>query len=494
MVTDEQVRLLRHRRMEGKTQEAAAAAAGMSVRTARTWETGPLPSGSQERRWWRTRADPFDGIWESEVVPLLVEDPKGKLQAKTILEELIARHPGEFAEGQLRTLQRRVRDYRALQGPDREVFFEQEHVPGREAAFDFTHMDDLGVTIAGQAFSHLLFVMKLSFSGWTFACLALGETFEAMVHGIQEGLRKLDGVPSVLRSDNLSAATHELKGGGGRGLTKRYQALLEHYGLRSTRIRPGMPNENGVAEKAHHLLKTAIEQALLLRGQRDFADLSAYVAFLDGVLAKHNGKQRVVERLAIERNHLGALPKTNVPEYTTYEATVRRWSTVRIGHHLYSVPSRLIGHKVELRQHADVVDVLYKGRLIERMPRLRGKRAARIDYHHIIWSLVKKPGAFARYRYREELFPSLTFRKAYDHLKQHKGERCDVEYVRILHLAASTMEADVERTLRDLLDQSAPFDFAVVKERVAPRKATVPDVKIGQPDLSRYDTLIGGAP
>ena len=208
--------------MEGKGQQAAAAASGMSVRTARTWQRGRLPSGKKGKRRWRTRPDPFAEIWAKEVEPLLRSDVEGALKATTILEWLDERHPGRFSVSQLRTLQRRLRDWRALSGPDREVYFEQAHPPGREAQMDFTHCGELGVTVSGEPFGHLLFHFVLSHSGWRYVDLAYGETFAALVKGMQGALWELGGVPEVLRTDNLSAATHELKGSGGRALNERY--------------------------------------------------------------------------------------------------------------------------------------------------------------------------------------------------------------------------------------------------------------------------------
>ena len=268
MVTDAQVRLMRQKRMKGKTQEAAAAASGMSVRTARTWQSGKLPSAKEKRRSWRTRKDPFVEVWESEVLPLLMADEFGKLQAKTIFDVLLEKHPEEFEPGQLRSLQRRVRDWRAVHGPGKEVYFQQEHLPGREGQLDFTHATELGITIAGEAFVHLLFQFVMSYSGWRYVCIALGETFEALASGLQGALWELGGAPEIARSDNLSAATRELKRSRGRALTKRFKDVLDHYGMRSTRIRPRKSHENGVAEKSHHTLKTALEQALLIRGSR----------------------------------------------------------------------------------------------------------------------------------------------------------------------------------------------------------------------------------
>ena len=236
--------------MEGKTQETAAAKAGMSVRSARKWQSGPLPSQAKPEHRWRTRPDPFDGVWEDEIEPLLRNDPTGKLKATTIIDWLAEQHPGRFSASQLQTLQRRLQDWRALHGPDQEVYFPQVHPPGREAQFDFTHCGELKVTIAGQSYPHLLFQLILSHSGWRYAEVAAGETFLALQQGLQNALWTLGGVPEVVRSDNTSAATHELRSSRGRALNDNYAALLDHYGLRSTRINPGQSHENGVAEHA----------------------------------------------------------------------------------------------------------------------------------------------------------------------------------------------------------------------------------------------------
>ena len=488
MVSDEQVRLLRRKLMAKKTRSAAAAASGMSRRTAQKWQEGPLPSEKKRPHDWRAVPDPFADVWDTEVVPFLMGDADGVLEAKTVLELLEERHPGKHGPRQLRTLQRRFRDWRALHGPGKEVFFEQKHVPGREAALDFTHGTELGVTVAGQLFAHLLFVFTLSYSKWRWVGLALGETFEALVGGLQGALLDLGGATEIARSDNLSAATHELPSGG-RTLTKRFAAVLDHYRMRSTRIEPGESHQNGIAEKSNDLVKSAVAQALVLRGTRDFASVDDYQCFVKD-LVERKFNRHVAGALEVERRHLRPLPSEPVPSYTTYEADVRKWSTIHISKKTYSVPARLIGHTVEVRQHADVVEVYYQGRLTERMPRLRGGQDHRIDYRHVIWSLVRKPGAFARYRYREELFPSLTFRRAYDALRVQRGERADVEYVRILHLAASTMESLVEGALVALLAQDRLPDYAAVKTLAQPERPAIPQLALAPPDLAIYDDLL----
>ena len=494
MVTDQQVVVLRQKLMEGKTQQASAASAAMSERSARKWQRGSLPSESKKaRRRWRSRPDPFADVWESDVVPLLRTDPDGELSATTILEWLDERHPGRFGRSQQRTLQRRIRDYRALHGPDREVYFQQEHPPGREAQVDFTHCTELGVTIGGEPFRHLLFHLVLSHSGWRYAEVCFGETFGALVQGLQGALWELGGVPRVVRTDNLSAATHDLKNSRGRAVNARYEAVLTHYGVESTRINPRSSHENGVVEQGHRRLKNAIAQALILRGSRDFESEDEYRQFVTGVVDRRN--RLVDSKLKAECRHLRPLPPAPVPEYANYRCRVRRWSTIRMANRTYSVPSRLIGMEVDVRVYADHIEVYYKGHLVESMERIHGAGEARIDYRHIIGSLVRKPGAFARYRFREQMFPTQTFRLAYDALCGWRGERADVEYVRILHLAATTMESKVDEVLRRLLESGLSFDYAMVRRLSAPAPPTVPELKLlGTVDLGLYDRLlVGGA-
>ena len=481
MITDRQVVLMRQKLMKGKTQQAAAAASGISERSVRNWRQGPVPSEKKkDGRRQRTRPDPLAGVWAEDIEPLLLSDIDGVLSAPTILEWLDGRHPGRFGRSHLRTLQRRMRDWRALHGPDREVYFAQEHPPGREGQMDFTHCGELGVTIGGEPFDHLLFQFILSHSGWRYAQICFGETFSALMSGLQGALWELGSVPEVVRTDNLSAATHDLRDSGGRAFNERYRAILDHYGLRATRTNPRSSHENGVAEQGHRRLKGAIAQALVLRGSRDFESVQEYTAFVRRIVDRRN--RRIGEKLAREYPRLRALPPAPVPEYVSYRTRVQKWSTIRVSSRTYSVPSRLIGVEVDVRLYTNRIKVYYKGHLVESMDRIRGGNEARIDYRHIIGSLVRKPGAFARYRF-------------YDAMRGWKGERTDVDYVRILHLAATTMECEVERALRRLLESRVRFDYAVVRQLSAPASPEIPAVALPDAvDLSVYDRLlVGGA-
>lgn len=478
--------------MQGKPLATAAAVAGMGERSAHRWREGELPSDrKQHKRRWRTREDPFAGVWEEEIEPLLAKDRERVLQAPVVLRWLQDKHPDRFSDSQLRTLQRRIRDWRALNGPDREVYFPQVHPPGREAQVDFSSGNELGVTIAGQAFLHLLFEFVLSFSGWRYVQIAGSETFLALKSGLQAALWELGGCPKVIRSDNLSAATHELRRGRGRDLNRAYRQLLEHYGLESTRSSPRRAHENGVVEQAHRRIKEAIAQQLLLRGSKDFATVDDYAGFLGEVVADRN--RRVGPKVEIELEQLRPLPAAQIPDYVSYQVQVRKWSTIRVSNRTYTVPSRLIGEKVEARLFQGHVDVYYKDRFVERLERVFGPDRCRVNYRHVIGSLVKKPGAFERYRWREQLFPTDVFRRAWQAQRGwHSRRRADIEYLRILQLAAVSMEADVERVLAELLADGRRFDHQAVCDRVSPTEPSLPALeRLRAPDLAVYDRLLG---
>ena len=324
--------------------------------------------------------------------------------------------------------------------------------------------------------------------------MATGETFLALKQGLQNALWQLGGVPRVIRSDNTSALTHEIRRSRGRALNDSYAELLEHYGMESTRINSGESHENGVAEQANHRLKDAIGQALMLQGSRDFSSLDEYTGFVrTGFVRKVvDRRNRLVQgKLEEERPRLRPLPPAPVPEYVNHRAKVRKWSTIQAAGRTYTVPSRLIGKEVQIRLYSEHLEVYYKDHLVERMERVRGEREARVDYRHVVGSLVRKPGAFARYRFREQMFPTTTFRLAYDALRDWRGERADVEYVRILHLAATTMESTVDSALALLLEAGDPFDYPAVRDLAKPTPLQAPALSLsGTPDLRVYDSLL----
>ena len=487
MTTDQQVRQLMSLMKKGKSLSTAAAKSGMSEPTGRKYRRGgKLPSELKMAHDWRTRPDPFEAVWP-EVEGLLERD--AGLQAKTVFEELQRRYPGEFQAGQLRTLQRRFRKWRALRGDEREVYFAQRHRRGEQAQSDFTSMNALRVTIGGAPFPHLLYHFVLTYSNWESVSLCYSETFEALSEGLQGALWRLGGVPEEHRTDNLSAATHELKRSRGRGFTERYRELLEHYGLRASKNSPGRAHENGDIESSHSGLKNVVDQRLRLRGSREFGSIAAYTAFLDVVIEARNAGR--THRLSEECGLLRPLPVRALPAYRDEQVTVKRWSTIRVANKVYSLPSRLIGHRVQVRLYANHLEVSYRGERVARPERVRGDGLAGIDYRHLVHSLVRKPGAFRRYVYQEALFPTLTFRRAYDVLAARSEKWADLEYVRILHLAATTMQCEVEAVLDELLEAAELPEYEVVKAKVCPAAPQpAPVVQVRRPDLGAYDRLL----
>jgi transposase len=476
---------------EGDSLAQAASRAGMSEPTARKYaRSGLMPTIVKVAHTWRTRPDPFKEVWP-EIEALLQQD--AGLDAKTIWMALNERHAGHFSVGQLRTLQRRVHAWRVRSGPVREVFFPQIHQPGEQAQSDFTDMGELAITIAGEPFPHLLYHFVLTYSNWEAAMICPSESFEALSAGLQGALWRLGGVPAEHRTDNLSAATHELTESRGRDFTARYRELLEHYGLRASRNFPGNAHENGDVESANGALKHAIDQRLRLRGSRHFDCRASYAAFIESCIEGRNATR--AERFAEEREHLRALPLRALPSYRELYATVSRSSVVRIGARCYMVPSRLIGRRLRVRLYADQVELEYRGECVGVMERLVGAEREHIDYRHIIHSLVRKPGAFRRYAFREALFPTLEFRRAYDALLAQEDARADFEYVRILHLAASDGEGAVHSVLAELLSGKIVPTYEIVRERVRGARTPhgVPALAITPPDLARYDRLLDSA-
>lgn len=445
MVTDQQVRRLMKLITSEPTLSAAAAKSGMSEPTARKYRRSRrLPSQSRKERTYRTRRDPFKDVW-TQVEELLKRDTS--IEAKTIFDYLCRQHEGCFQESQVRTLQRRIKVWRARHGEPREVMFAQVQVPGRQAQSDFTFMNELGVSIAGQRFDHLLYHCCLPYSNWETVTICFSESFESLSGGLQNALWELGVVPVEHRTDSLSAAVNNPSTT--EEFTARYRGLLAHYGLQASHNTPGRGHENGDIEQAHHRFKRAVGQEMILRGSRDFPDREEYDAFLRRLLKRRNAPRRT--RLSEELAVMNALPARRLEDHTRQSVRVSRNSTVLVRGNFYSVPSQLIGERVEVRIHVEHLEVWYGGREVQQMPRLRGSGKHRINYRHVIESLVRKPGGFAQYRYREDLFPRVIFRVAYDALHEAHPASADRTYVRLLELAMREGEELIAEALRELV-------------------------------------------
>lgn len=464
----------------------AAMKAGMDRKTARKYlRAGRMPSESKSARHWRTREDPFAADWP-RMAGMLEDAPE--LEGKALFEHLLASSEGRYEAGQLRTFQRRVREWLALHGPGKEVYFAQDHRPGERAQTDFTWATELGVTIAGEPYIHMLCHFVLPYSNWQCATPCRSESMSALSEGVQTAVFRLGKVPKQHQTDNSTAATHDLSTGK-RGFNTDYAALMKHLGMTPCTTEVGEKEQNGDVEAANGALKRRLKQHLLLRGSRDFDTFEDYRAWLDRVIVAANALR--AERVVEELRHMKDLVADRLATFREEDVGVSPWSTIRVKFNTYSVPCRLIGEEVRVRIYDDRLEVRFAGVLQVTIERLLGRLGHRVNYRHVIWSLVRKPGAFRRYKYRDDLYPTVRFRAAYDALCDVLPEgRADLEYVRVLHFAASTMEAEVDVALAILLEAGQVPTVDEVRALVAPAVAQYPVLAAYQPDLGAYDALL----
>ncbi len=471
---------------KGARVGVAAARAGMHRNTATKWSRGTkLPSEVREPRTWRTRADPFEAVWP-ELVARLRAAPG--LNAKTLFEELIEADPERFSPGQLRTLQRHVKAWRAQEGPERELFFPQAHRPGEAAQTDFTHAGSLEITIGGEPFPHLLCHSTLPYSDWSWARPCRSESLAALRAGVQEAFFRLERVPEFHQTDNSTAATHNL-GKGKRAFNAEYVALMDHLGMKPRTTGVGKKEQNGDIEASNGALKRYVDQQLLLRGSRDFAAEVEYVAWLGTVIEKRNRsrRKRLMEELAVMR----PLGVRRLPEFSEHDVRVGTGGTIRVKSATYSVPSRLKSERVRVRVFDDRLEIYYAQKLQLAVERVHGKKKANINYRHIVESMLRKPGAFRLYRYRDSLFPTPVFQRTFELLaEKHEARRGDIEYLRILKLAATTMETVVEGALATLIEQGEVPTSDLVKAMTVPDEPRMPVLAQPEVDLSGFDALL----
>jgi hypothetical protein len=484
---------MQHRQTD--TVAVAAAKASFSPATGHRLARDPrLPSMKKGVRG-RRRPDPLGDLFEAEVVPLLEAVPG--LRSVAIFEEILRRHP-DLGAGIRRTLERRIRSWRAIHGADQDVIFRQTHEPGRAGLSDFTDMADLGVTVVGQPLDHRLYHFRLAYSGFEHAHVVLGgESFVALAEGLQNALWSLGGAPREHRTDSLSAAFRNLDRAAEDDLTRRYQALCAHYGMTPTRNNAGLAHENGSVEGPHGHLKRAIADALLLRATADFPDLPAYRAFVDELVGRRNARN--AKRIDSERAVLQTLPERRSCDYEEVTVRVTSAGGFRVRKVFYTVPSRLIGHCLRVRLYDDRLDVLIGGTHLLTLPRGRalpnGRHDQVVDYRHIIHALRRKPMALLNLVYRDRLFPRDAYRHAFEALRAALPERqaCRIT----VDLLALAHDRGCEAELAECLaaDQVAGRlpNIAALRARFAPDPAIVPHVTVTLASLASYESLLGAA-
>ena len=492
-INDHQVRYYMKMRQTMSPRSAAACAAFSTATAYRLEADMRLPSQKKAPRG-RRRPDPLAGIFDEEIVPLLEAAPG--IRAVAVFEEMQRRHP-ELPDGVRRTMERRIRSWRALRGPDRDVIFRQVPEPGRMGLSDFTDMADLGVRVAGVKLDHRLYHFRLACSGFEHAHVILGgESYVALAEGLQNALWALGGAPREHRSDSLSAAFRNLDASAREDLTRRYDALCRHYRMEPTRNNRGIAHENGAIESAHGHLKAAVRDALLMRGSAAFDDLPGYRRFIDELVARKNA--RSMKRIDAERAVLQPLPSMRTSDYEEVLVMVTSSGGFTLRKVFYTVPSRLIGHRLRVRLYDDRLELFLGGTPLFTLPRGRaeasGKHGHVVDYRHVIHALRRKPMALLNLVYRDQLFPREAYRRMFDRLLERLAERMAcrtmVELLSLAHERAC--EAELAAVLESLLatPEGMP-DMAALRERFAPDPASLPEVVVELAPLSAYEALLG---
>ena len=474
-------------RQQGSSQVLAAAKAGISVRSGRRIETSDSSRVKRDRDW-RTREDPLEAVWHSELVPLLKSE--ATLTGTTLLDYLEEHYPQQYDQRVLRTLQRRVKQWKALHGPDKDVIFRQQAVIAQQGFSDFTHPDS-AITINGKPFNHLLYQFRLAYSGWrSVTVIQGGESYAALACGLQRALCQAGGSPAEHRTDNLSAARNNQQ----NVWTDAYSALCAHYQMQPTRNNLGQSHENGVVECANGSLKRRISQQLKLRGHSDFENVDAYQTFLDQIAQKLNRRSR--SRFLEEQAALLPLPGCQVADYQTLHVKVTRSSTIEVRRVVYSVPSRLIGERVQVKLHHDKLDLYIGQQQALTLPRIYPKpseqRARSIDYKHVIRALASKPQAFRYSQLRDDLLPDDNYRQLWQYADEHLEKREACKWiVTILRLA---FEYDIESELgQGLLGEVRQGKFATItelQERFLCHHELELSAATTQYDLCSYDELL----
>ena len=497
------------KRSGGLSQQVAADAAGISVRTAQRIDgsgrndQAQKPEPPRVERVWRTRADPLAEVWDRVLVPMLERAPQ--LEPQTLLLHLEQSYPAQEWYRRKRTLQRRVEQWKALHGPAQEVMFLQQHQPGVLGISDFTLLKGKPITIAGVVLEHRLFHFRLPYSGWCHVeVIHGGESFVALAEALQNALDACGGVPAEHRTDSLSACFRNRDGSYAGDYTSRYREICAHLGVIATRNNRGIAHENGAIEGPHRHLKHRLEQQLLQRGSRDFETEREYRQLAAQVSATLNSRSEVKGRLEIEQLHLQPLPVVRFADYEPLTVRVRSTSTVEVRSVTYSVPSRLIGQQLSVHLRHDRLDLFLRSHYVETLPRLHAQKGQsgplrRIDFRHVIESLRRKPRALLRAQLQGDLLPGEPWRQLWRQLLAAlPPDEAAKVMVDALHVAAKAGDlAAVERYLRRQL-RSGAISLTALRTHYGLRPprglAAMPQLQISEHQLSSYDELLGGAP
>jgi len=488
-INDIQRALYMTTRQQGDAQATAAARSGFSERSGRRIEHGEGVPEHRKPRTHRTRKDPLEEVWEPVLVPMLNAHPN--LKPVTLLEYLQEQYPGQYPNSLRRTLERRIKKWRATCGPAKEVMFRQIHQPGLMGICDFTNpKQSYNITIGGNDFKHILFHFRMPFSGWRFVSVVEGgESIIALTSSLNQAFYRLGGTPQTLRTDSLSAAYKNLSKDEKEDYTQRYQEFCEHYGLRATRNNRGVSHENGAIESPHGHLKSRIGQALMLRNSCDFDSIASFQQWLDTMVSKLN--QRCRDKTVEEHASLHPLPPQAAVDYDEVVVRPTSSSTIVVKRSLYTVPSQLQGEQLRVHVHARHLSLFLGCNKVLELRRVfstDAHRARNIDYRHVIESLVAKPQAFRHSVLRNDLLPNDQMRTIWQRADAELDSHFACKFmVQVLHISA---KKDCLEALGEwLLKQKKLPNLHRIRTKFYPAPQHDVEVQGGQHNVIGYDEV-----
>jgi len=491
-----QVKLYMKLRQErGLTQESAAANLGISVRSGRSIEKNKhYTSRAKKLRTYKTRKSPIDEVWASELEPMLFKNPS--LQPKTLLIYLQRVHLDKegnpiYNNSIERTLQRKVAKWLALNGRSKEIMFPQEHIPGEQALSDFTNFDGVKITIQGWPFKHMFYHFRLVYSKWSYLkVIRSGESMQALSEGLQEALFALGGVPKEHRTDSLSAAFKNISAETRKDLTVKYEELCSYYGMIPTRNNKGKKHENGSVESSHGHIKNRIFQELIIRGSNDFNSISDYDNWIHEIVKssnKRNCKDFQAEYLALQ-----ALPKYKTNDYEIKSLNVSNLSIIILKGMRYSMPSSLSGHTITAHIYQNEIKIFLGCSFVFSCSRKyfnEHKSKYVIDYRHVVHSLIKKPAAFRKCQYRDEILPTEEYKQIWRYLDQTENRKIAPKIMlRLLKLAADyDCEQELGVHVINLITTKAAVVIEDIENKFNTSNPQLPKVFSKQHDIAEYD-------
>jgi hypothetical protein len=498
-ITNQQVKLYMKYQTTTKLSKAACAAkSGFSERSARTINQGKHHTQRPySPRQYKTRVSSLDDVWNSVLVPMLNDNPE--LQPKTLMIYLQRTYLDDdgspiYTDSHLRTLQRKVSEWKALHGSSKDVIFPQKHYPGIQALSDFTSMSSIDISINNEPLLHMLYHFRLVYSKYSYIKVILsGESFQALSEGLQEALYDIGGSPKEHRTDSLSAAYKNDRHIAKDDLTENYKELCSYYNMIPTRNNKGVSHENGSVESSHGHIKNRIKQELLLRGSSNFDTLDEYEQWLYAIVQSSN--KRNAKDFKVEQQYLQRLPLNKGVDYEIKSVKVSNNSMINAKHMYYSVPSRLVGYTVTLHISQKMI-IGYIGSnqafKLERKYISECNNRYIIDYKHVIHALVRKPKAFRSCKYRDSLLPNYDFKQIWLHLNQkYDSDSADRIILRLLKLSYyHDCETKLTKLCIKLISENKQINIESIESQFNTSNPILPSTNWKQHSLKGYDNLL----